>query len=205
MNVYKQPVTRNNTIRGLGITTNYLIAEGPLWVWKQENHCWKWRMSAGGKGAEIVTNFQYDGSEHSPDLFLYTRLKGETSQRIIEENKRILDRSRRWYVRQLTNMDRVGIKRFGRLPLQAFFDLWRKPIDPRELNLTRLQSPNQFRFEGDRHRFSVVLVWPEIWNDPKRLDWFARYCKKRIYLFSDYDSMFEDPEDEFVYLADVCS
>lgn len=218
MEITPVKVTRNNTLRGIPITNRYLIRRGEYEIfWNEYNDQFKFFANTGGN-RQVTANVQADESEHSPDLFLYTNMgmyeNYESERRIVKANReQIHYGARNWYIRQLLKSDRVGPKRFTGLPLRHFFNFWRVPIDPKSIEKIKLLGNNRSKIFFDRGPvFSVYYVWPELEKDMNRsndrtsqivLPWLQKHCKNGIFLFSDYDSMFKDKEEELCYMADI--
>jgi hypothetical protein len=140
---------------------------------------------------------------------------------LIEDNRIYLNRSRRWYIRQfIENTDRIGVKRFTGLPLNAFWPMWRKTISMDDIQIYGLlNAQTQVIYAG--LNFNVFLKWPELqrdhresnsfmtqgkvtWTESKTvMPWLHKNCQGGIIPFSDYDSMFPDFQDEFAYTADI--
>ena len=210
---------KQKTIKGIPITDNfvrfddiYADHENDTFriPWNKPNTDWKVRHCSGKR--TIITNIQYDDSPHSPNLFLYSNLgrnENSTLEEIIKDNTEALDGNRNWLVKQMVKSpDRPGIRRFSSLPLGVFMTRWRKKITPDKIimNGTRLHfNLMKFTLLGPPtdQKFNCFMDWPDV--EEGRLsevhEWLKEYCKDGIYLFSDSDSMFDDIELEFAYIA----
>jgi len=220
MQVIHQKVTRNRTIRAIPIAGNYPVRRPDgIIEWAEPNDAWSIYHNTGGN-SQIICNIRRDDTEHSADLFLYSNLTlsdkrkpstQNTAKKIIEENRLSLDPNRKWYIRQFMQIDRIACRRFTGLPLDSFFDLWRAPIDPQDIHMT-MMGTGQFKFSYRQHEFPVYFVWPELQKEymlthntsQRVLSWIQQYCKGKLFLFSDYDTIFEDEYDEFLYITDNC-
>ncbi len=230
MKIIHAKTTRNRRIRTLPVTGNYLVrSDDGMYCWVERNDRWRMFSPVGGSKC-LITNIRRDDTEHSPDLWLYTnltqreisRLSTETDFRdeLITQNQETLDRTRKWRIKQFIEMDRVGAIRFTGLPLTAFWDMWRTPIDTSELQIYGLAN-SQMKVVYRDFNFNIFIKWPELQRDmsasqssitkgstqvtisEKVMPWLTRYCEGGFIPFSDYDTMFQDGEDEFAYLADV--
>lgn len=212
----------DNALKAIRTTDNFLH-KGNDFVWDQPNDSWK--IITTHTGHQIITNIQYDNTEHKPDLFLYTNLnKGDYNvSEIMKQNSEKLDMSRSWFIKQLRGIDRIGVKRFSCLPFDRFIKYWRQPLNPRKIDLTSYRyEKGMVRFHYDEDVYSVLLKWTELgeptvpsvmspfrnrskltYDDDKLLNWVKKSCGKGLYIFSDFDSMFEDEEDEFCYVTDI--
>lgn len=196
-----------SVIRVMRITDNYLHQDGEDLVWDQTND--KWKIVTTHEGHQIVTNIQFDSTKHKPDLFLYTGVpKGDDVTRVMEQNSERLDLTRSWYIKQMCEMDRIGVNRFSMLPLDKFLQYWRQPFNPRKIDFSTYRYQHgTIRFHYDNVTWPVFMSWPEL-GDPtipnvELVNWVKKSCGRGLYLFSDFDSMFEDEEDEFCYLTDI--
>lgn len=230
MNVVHPKKTRNNTIRAIPITGNYLVREkSGMLRWAEPNDSFSAFSNTGGN-RQVMTNIRLDDTDHSPDLFLYTNMtKGESLPEIMDESRVHLNRSRKWYLRQFTEIDRPGIRRFTGLPLNVFLKWWRKSIPASDFSLVGLNSDQMRIVIGNPHLedwFRVFVKWPEMqtdlsnstkqparkkinrplnnmWVSTRILPWLHAHCHAGFIPFSDYDSMFVDAEDEVLYLTDL--
>jgi hypothetical protein len=69
------------------------------------------------------------------------------------------------------------------------------PVFIRWLELGAPDAPNV----GAPFRNKTKLTY----DNDKLVQWIKKSCGKGVYMFSDFDSMFEDEEDEFCYLTDI--
>lgn len=214
MEIVVKKITRNITYRAIPVATNHLVrsSSGAL-HWKRPNNYWASYSNTGGN-CQIISNIQFDDSKHSPDLFIYSNVtnkdrrseekpyphKRNTVSDLAQANRIQIDLTRNWYIKQLTNIDRVGVQRFTQLPVQAFLKLWRVPLDPKEITIADMRN-QLIKFKYQEFEFNMFLKWPE-WRTG--LPWLKKHCRGGIFLFSDYTSMFEEQEDEFLYIADIC-
>lgn len=206
------------------ITDNFLHTDGDALVWDRPND--KWKIITTHRGHQIITNIQFDKTEHKPDLFLYTDVEqGDDVNRTMEQNSIKIDPGRKWFVRQMCEMDRIGVKQFGMLPLYRFLQYWRKPLNPRKIDFSayRYQRGTEtVRFHYDGEEWPVFIRWPELgepmpvdpsspyrnrgkltYDDDRLVKWIKKCCGKGLYVFSDFESIFESEEDEFCYLTDL--
>lgn len=191
--------------------------------WAEPNDSFTMFSNTGGN-RQIVTNIRLDDTDHSPDLFLYTNMvSGEMNEAvtIMEDNRVHLNRSRKWYVRQFSEIDRPGIRRFNGLPLPMFLKWWRKNISATDFSISGLNNKQVRVYLGrpscdTPDRFRLFLKWPELQGDlldskilsPEKVSmriipWLHAHCYKGFIPFSDYDSMFVDAEDEVLYITDL--
>lgn len=212
----------DSAFKVMRITDNYLHRDGKDMVWDQTNN--KWKIITTHNGHQIITNIQFDDTEHKPDLFLYTNLhKSDDVDAVMNENSGRLDTSRNWYIKQMCDMDRIGIKRISELPLDRFLQHWRQPLNPRKMDFSTYRyQQGMIRFHYDDTSWPVFIRWLELgkptppkvgtpfrnrtrldYDDDKLVNWVKKSCGKGIYMFSDFDSMFENEEDEFCYLTDI--
>lgn len=225
--IVQHRLTRNHTLKAIKVTGNYLVRQkSGMLRWVQPNDDYKIRQKTGDRNGssnlEVIANIRLDNTPHSPDLFVYTTVKkGENGDDIAEENRVCLKRSRKWYVRQFESIDRVGLQRFGRMPLKEFLTIWRKPMDPMQIYLrgcvTRGSSQLKFASKPSTNpkfdqAYPLAVVWKELIKDSGLriseesnlvLPWLAKNCRGRIYPFSDYTRMFELHQDEFCYITDL--
>lgn len=211
--------------RHLPTAGNYLVTESDGRLrWSKPNDGWR-VISNSGNQFHLISNIRYDDTEHSPDLWIYSPFKKDDdgTDRLIAvaDNKHYLDRTRKWYIRQfIDNPDRIGIKRFTGLPLNAWQMMWRKSIPLSDLEIYGLPN-NQMKVLYAGLKFNVFLKWDDLQTDTGEsetlftrdgvrwfvsqqvMPWLTNNCRGGITLFSDYDSMFIDPTDEFTYNIDV--
>lgn len=231
MKIIHAPVTRNKRIRALPVTGNYLVKDsGGMYRWAETNDRWRLFSPTGGSKC-LIANMRRDDTEHSPDLWLYSNLTQKEIEQmgtdtdflpeLLKANRDSLDRTRRWYVRQfIASRERMGIQRFTGIPLKAFWDMWRVNIDTTDIQIYGL-SNGQMKILYKDYNFNVYLDWPVMQRDmqeskssinqtntkwivsEKVMPWLHKYCERGFIPFADYDLMFQDPEDEFSYIADV--
>jgi len=215
---YRDP----SVIKVMRITDNYLHQDDEDLVWDQTND--KWKIVTTHEGHQIVTNIQLDDTKHKPDLFLYTCIpKGDDVTRAMEQNSERLDLTRNWYIKQMCEMDRIGVNRFSMLPLDKFLQYWRQPFNPRKIDFSTYRYEHgTIRLHYDNVAWAVFVSWPELgdptppnvgapfrnrgkltYDDNQLVNWVKKSCGGGLYLFSDFDSMFESEEDEFCYLTDI--
>ena len=235
MKVVHAKTNRNRKIRALPVTGNYLVGTG--YEWAEPNESWRLFAHTGQQRC-LITNIRRDDTDHSPDLWLYTVLKGtemtidrsqgfpsrkpkeEIGAELMEQNRLKLDPTRRWYIRQFLETDRVGSRRFSGLPLKAFWSMWRQTIPIDAIQFYGL-SNQQTKVLYDSMNFNTFMKWPEFQKDVGESDrhitrgrtrwavsqrvvpWLEKNCQGGIIPFSDYDLMFPDDQDEFTYLTDV--
>jgi hypothetical protein len=233
MKIIHAQTTTKDRIRTVPVTEHYLIRDNSReYQWDTTNIKWRFIMPTGGTRC-MITNIKRDYSDHSSDLWLYTNLTqketvlftqrgSDFGTQLIEENSNQLNRHRKWYIKQFKETDRVGIRRFGGLPLTAFWDMWRKVIPITDIHIYGLGN-TQMKVVYEEYNFNVFLKWPAMQNDFVNsrvttqlennitalrvsevvLPWLHRSCRGGIILFSDYDTMFPDFEDEFTYITDI--
>lgn len=123
-----------------------------------------------------------------------------------------------WCVRQVDRQDdRLIMHRFCGVPLPFFWKLWRRPLVPQNITVELADTTSaQIRFtyfeEEDplmSMSFECYLDWDGLFDNLKDKramrkipDWWHS-MSGRLYLFSDYDTVFEDHQDELAYLADI--
>ncbi len=231
MNVVHAKTTRNRRIRTLPVTGNFLVREkSGVYRWNEPNDRWRLFSPVGGQKS-LVANLRRDDTEHSPDLWLYSNLtqkeisamttEPDLRAELLQANSETLDRTRKWYIRQFVkNPERVGIKRFTGLPLNAFFEMWRQPLDTADIQIHGM-SNGQMKVQYRDYNFNIYLDWPEMVKDvgnsqssitikqtkmkmsEKVMPWLSKYVECGFIPFADYETMFPDAEEEFAYLADV--
>jgi len=146
---------------------------------------------------------------------------------VIKDNDTEFQEPEHWLVRQLNKLDRPIMGRFIDVPLPYFWKLWRRPLIAQNIEIdthgdiiTVLGKPANpevwFRYheEGDplmTMSFTCYLEWNKLYYDmfenpmyeeQKIMPWLHKNMQGGLYLFSDFDSLFEDAEDEVTYLAD---
>lgn len=122
-----------------------------------------------------------------------------------------------WNVRQVDRQDdRLIMHRFCGVPLPYFWKLWRRPLVPQNIHV-ELADPSSamvkfYYFEEEdplmSMSFECYLDWDKLFDNLKDkharryiADWW-KTMGGRLYLFSDYDSVFEDNQDEIAYITD---
>jgi hypothetical protein len=239
MKVVSAKPNSKRKIRSLPITGNYLVRESNgMLRWAEPNDSWRLYAHTGQQRC-LIANIRYDDTEHSPDLWIYTILKSEEMKpvrevhrvigrepkpsiegELIADNRIYLNRSRKWYVRQFLETERVGIRRFTGLPLNAFWAMWRRTISLDDIQIYGL-SNKQMKIVYAGLNFNVFLKWPELQYDIRESDsfmtqnkvqwiqsqsvmpWLHANCQGGFIPFSDYDVMFPDDMDETTYTIDV--
>ena len=211
------------TLKGFPITDRFLKFEEGGWTnndeyripWNKPNV--KWRIRKIQSSRQLITNIQRDDSPHAPDLFLYTNITNKENTNayaVAEDSMESINGDRRWYVKQVVKKkDRIGIRHFTTLPLGEFRDYWRKPILPNEMEIGcvgRGLSSVSIRLTGcgiPHTKFRSYMDFPELnkIDHDYTIEWFKENCHDGIYLFSDHESMFVDPDDEFGYIASCMS
>lgn len=217
------PLMSEEKINGFTITNHFLKFKEATCndrkeyrvPWDEPNIYWKIRKVQGSR--QLITNIQYDESPHAPDLFLYTNITNNedtNAYRVAEDSIESINGDRRWYVKQVTKRrDRVGMQQFTTLPLGVFISLWRKAIPTTDLSFGGKAGRGlcPIRVEvlsseegGSDLRFQIYTEWPEVRNVLAR-NWMMENIEAGIYLFSDHDCMFVDPDEEFAYIAGCMS
>lgn len=129
----------------------------------------------------------------------------EDWQETAEHNKHEFLNTRTWRVSQYkgTIWERVGIMGFKLVRMDMFNELWRKPIVVSEYNMKYQKHSNVFEIQGKNMGWSDDQGFQLIMRDTiDTLDWLYKY-KPMVYIFSDKDRMFVNPEDELAFIADV--
>lgn len=125
-----------------------------------------------------------------------------------------------WQISQLEDLDRVGPTCFSGMPFNYFLSFWRQPLKPKFISMERVGRGTamiNFRYMDKNHPLyytsvtcNLYLKWRGLFDDLRRekkdqtiVTWLRKNCEGRIYLFSDFDSIFESPVDEFRYIADI--
>jgi len=146
---------------------------------------------------------------------------------VIADNDKEIQEPEHWKVRQLDKPDRPIMGRFIGVPLPYFWRLWRRPLIAQNISvqihgdiITVLGKPAnpeiwfQYYEEGDplmTMSFTCYLDWNQLYydmwentmyDDQKIMPWLHKNMYGGLYLFSDFESLFEDAEDEVTYLAD---
>lgn len=130
------------------------------------------------------------------------------------DNDEMFQEPEHWKVRQTEPHERPIMKRFTGVPMPYFWKLWRRPLIAQNIHFQHSGDDAQIFFgyseENDplmTMAFEAYLDWSGLFDDLKYgkkaiPNWLHRHCKGRLFLFSDFDTIFEDPEDEVSYLAD---
>lgn len=155
----------------------------------------------------------------------------KTILEFLKRNSDEIEAPEDWRVRTCDSNGDSVIKQFVGVPLPYFWKLWRTPLIPMHIMFDPIvNETNMLRFSymDTRLRFSymdtivprdmmymafdVFMQWPGLIADINKhksyvlqtvLPWIHKHCKGRLYLFSDYESIFESSEDEVMYLADI--
>lgn len=129
----------------------------------------------------------------------------EDWQTTADFNKDIFLNPDTWRVSQYkgVSVERVGIRYFKMVRMDVFNELWKKPIRVSDYNLRLRHSPNLFKIPGKHNEWGndqgFQLYLPKA---QETLRWLYKY-KPMVYIFTDDDRMFVDPEDDLAYIADV--
>ena len=117
-----------------------------------------------------------------------------------------------WLISQQEEIDRAGPTTFAHMPFGHFLSYWRQPLDPRYIDMEISGNGTamiNFRYMNAT-TCSMYLQWKGLFDDLRResrqqkiLPWLKKNCEGKLYIFSDFDSIFEKPEDEFRYIADL--
>ncbi len=136
--------------------------------------------------------------------------------RAIHDNDQEFPEPERWYVKQVEkHPDRLIMHRFCGVPLPFFWRLWRRPLEPANITVEEIPACAMVKFSYFEETdplmsmcFECYLDWDGLFDNlkdksPRRRinDWW-KTMHGRLYLFSDYDSVFEDTQDEIAYIAD---
>ena len=122
-----------------------------------------------------------------------------------------------WHVRQVDRQDdRLIMHRFSGIPLPYFWRLWRRPLVPQNITVesadisSALMKFTYFEEEDPlmSMSFECYLDWDGLFDNLKdkhakrRINEWWKTMSGSLYLFSDYDSVFESNQDEIAYIAD---
>jgi len=137
---------------------------------------------------------------------------------ISENDKKILNPND-WTISQKEEIDRVGPTSFAKMPFGHFLSYWRQPLDPRYIDMWMVGNGTAmigFRYMDANHPMynspvvcTLYLNWKGLFDDlldtpnQKILPWLRTHCNGKLYLFSDFDTIFESPEDEFRFIVDI--
>ncbi len=131
----------------------------------------------------------------------------ETPKEIEEDNRHEFFDPTEWKVSQYKEIDteRLGIQYFRVVRMDIFNKLWRKPISVVEYGLTNT-APGTFSLRPyDGNQFydwcdsAFQLTWP---NVDESMIWLYKH-NPLVYIFTDGDRMFVDPQDELAFIADI--
>ena len=178
MNVVHQKPNSRRNVRALPLTSNYLIPDDDgTYRWAKPNNSWR-LFSFSGQKRSLITNIQFDESEHSPDLWLYsiiknddmeptsdTKTRSEAELQLLEGSRIRLDPGRKWYLRQFNPIQgKLAVQKFTGLPLNAWRAMWRRTIPINEIEIYGLAN-NQMKVRYAGLTFNVYLRWPELQED----------------------------------------
>lgn len=130
---------------------------------------------------------------------------GENAAELIMENEHGIEEPAEWSVSHYKHRfteDRVGIRRFQLLRMDIFDQIWQKPINLREYGFQTDGTGTYYYMAGPdgiwkgQHHFLLE------WDKKLGMEWVYKN-ELIVYPFTDRESMFENPEDEFAYIADV--
>lgn len=137
--------------------------------------------------------------------------------RAIHDNDVEFKEPEHWHVRQVDRHPTCLIMhRFTGIPLPFFWKLWRRPLEPKNITV-RLSDDssalvNFTYFEEEdplmSMSFECYIDWDGLFDNLKdkharrRINEWWRTMHGRLFLFSDYDSVFEDEQDEVAYITD---
>ena len=135
----------------------------------------------------------------------------------VMENDQEFTEPEHWYVKQVDRQDdRLIMHRFCGIPLPFFWRLWQRPLIPQNIHVERADPTSamiKFSYFEEEDplmsmAFECYIDWDGLFDNlrdknPSRSipDWW-KTMHGRLYLFSDYDSVFEDHQDEIAYIAD---
>ncbi len=139
---------------------------------------------------------------------------------IMSENDTKILQPDNWTITQMEEIDRAGPTSFAAMPFSHFLSFWRQPLEPRFISMEVLGNGTamiNFRYMDANHPMffsnitcNIYLSWKGLFDDLRReqgqqriLPWLKKNCEGKLYIFSDFDSIFESPEDEFRYIADL--
>ncbi len=143
----------------------------------------------------------------------------ESVNKIIQENCKSIRNPNRWKVAQTGSIpNRVAVQKFRSVPYSILETHWRKPLHllnsglvPRSNGIFTFTNTNYF--QNTPKAVSIYLDWAEVssakkgmlgmHDDPsKKVMEFMRRFSPEVYLFSDRESIFPDPQIEFAYISD---
>ena len=217
------PVTGNFLIRG----------NDGAYRWSEPNERWRMFSPTGGTKCIITNLRRDDTEHSPDLWLYSNLTQKEVAKIVPDpnyiadlfaDNRLHIDRTRKWYVRQfIESKERIGIKRFTGLPFGAFWDMWRKRMNANDIQIFGMNN-QQMKIIYGKHTFNIFLRWQELQNDilnstsqlnpgknkqkhlrvsEKVMPWLYKNCEGDFIPFSDYDSIFENVQDEFSYIADV--
>lgn len=129
----------------------------------------------------------------------------EDWQETAHNNKNMFLNPRFWRVSQYKGIDRerLGIKMFKMVRMDIFNELWGKPIRVSDYNLRYHHYSHMFELHGKNLEWTNDTGFQLVLDDAElSLKWLYKY-KPMVYIFSDEDRMFLEPEDELAFIADV--
>jgi len=138
----------------------------------------------------------------------------------IMDNDETFVEPEKWRVRQVDMTEDSIVRRFVGVPLPYFWKLWRRPLEPKNIQFDPVFDGStmlRFSYYEDNDplmsmKFTMYIDWMNLFDDIKKhkcyhlqtiMPWIHKHCRGRLYLYSDYDTIFEDPEDEATYIADL--
>lgn len=137
----------------------------------------------------------------------YIQQAMDLMQLIIDNDSNIRE-PQDWDV-SIGRLDRTGVFQFHGVPLPTFQQFWRFPLEIEKITMRVVPNTGMigFSYQGDAlSSFDSYIEWRGLYDDlrgaNKILPWLKKYCRGRLYMFSDFESMFEYPEDEFRYVAE---
>ena len=151
----------------------------------------------------IVTTDVTDLYGSSQPLIASRRLhKGDDYLDICEWNQERFINPDTWTVSLQGDYPRekVGIRGFKTVNMVLFEKYWRRPVRVKEeLNLVKDTWSGQYIIVENnvQHPFYLVVQY-----EKDTLEWLYKY-DPLVYIFTDEDRMFIDPQDELAYIGDV--
>lgn len=134
---------------------------------------------------------------------------------IISDNDEKILNPNDWNISQQEDLDRIGPVSFSCMPFGHFLSFWRLPLEPRYIDMefaTNGMAMINFRYMDPNYMHldacTIYLKWKGLFDDllqqhdQKILPWIKTHCKGRLFLFSDFDTIFENAEDEFRFITD---
>lgn len=156
----------------------------------------------------VYTNTWDRSSRRKRDL---EEIGAENMIDFMEDNEESYQEPKNWGVSQVNaTINKPILQQFAGVPLDLMYELWRKPLNPKKLNLSfnHIQSYtvihvlyNQKQNKTYEFDFNFCGTWDKWFNiSTDRGDIFMRWlredCKHGINLFSDSPHFFESPEDQ---------